>query len=158
MKTTGGNASLTISPPPGLSDNELRAWEEKRAEQEYQAKLEKQRSKLDPVFRSPKAAQVLALLAIEHPSGVDVYKIYELVAGKPANRNAFHTQFGVSADQFMRFEDAVHSPSVSGDWARHAYDKHLRTANPMSQGEAVNFVRELAAKWLASVRTGAVKP
>jgi hypothetical protein len=92
------------------------------------------------------------LLTIAHPSGEIIYKIYELAEGHPHNRRAFHAQFGISADQFNRFKDAVHNPKVSGEWARHAYEDPPKTTNPMSKNEAEHFVRQIATKWLEHVR------
>ena len=95
---------------------------------------------------------MLELLSIENPSGETIYKIYELAEGK-SNRDAFHTKFGISEDQFNRFRDAVHNPTVTGDWARHARKDSPKTTNPMSKCEAVDFVRQIAVKWLEYVRT-----
>ncbi len=50
------------------------------------------------------------------------------------------------------FSDAVHNPVVSGDLARHAYEKDPKTSNPMTIREAETFVMQLAERWLASVR------
>ncbi len=148
VRTSAGTVTITISPPKGLSGDELERWNEEHAEREYQDKLERQRSKLEPAFRNSKAAKVLELLSIENPSAETIYKIFELAEGHPDNRKAFHTQFGVSKDQFDRFRDAVHNPTVTGDWARHAYEDSPRTSNPMSKGEAEQFVRQIASKWL----------
>jgi hypothetical protein len=153
MKMSAGSVTITVSPPKGLSADELERWEKANAEREYQTKIEGQRARLEPAFRNSRAAKVLELLSNENPSGETIYKIYELAEGHPTNRNAFHTQFGVSKDQFGRFQDAVHNPRVSGDWARHAYEDAPRTSNPMSRVEAEGFVRQIAAKWLDYVRT-----
>jgi hypothetical protein len=147
-----GSATLTVSPPKGLSGQELETWQAEQAEREYQSKLEGQRSRLEPAFWSPRAKKVLELLAIEHPSGETIYKIYELAEGHPSNRGTFQARFGVSADQFGRFKDAVHNPTVSGDWARHAYEDSPKTTYPMSKDEAERFVRQIASKWLENVR------
>jgi hypothetical protein len=148
-----GSPALTVSPPKGLSGQELETWKAEQAELNYQSKLEVQRSRLELAFCSPRAEKVLELLAIEHPSGEIIYKIYELAEGHPSNRSTFQAQYGVSADQFNRFKDAVHNPTVSGDWARHAYEKTPETANPMSKDEAERFVRQISSKWLENVRT-----
>ncbi|HEY3308250.1 MAG TPA: hypothetical protein VGJ93_07320 [Desulfuromonadaceae bacterium] len=152
-KSTIGNITLTIAPPNGLSVAELERWERERDEQLYQNKLEDQRARLEPAFRSSRAAKVLQLLSIEMPSGETLNKIYELAEGHPDNRVAFLHQVGVSREQFRRFQDAVHNPRVSGDWARHGYDDIPKTNNPMSRAEAEQFVRQIAAEWLHFVRT-----
>jgi hypothetical protein len=148
---------LTVSPPKGLSSEDLKRWKDEHAERDYQAKLEHQRSRLEPSFRNSKAEKVLQLLSIENPSAEIIYKIYELAEGHPTNRNVFHTQFGISKDQFDRFKDAVHNPTVTGDWARHAYEDPPRTSNPMSKDEAEQFVRNIASEWLKYVRTSETK-
>ena len=147
-----GRPTLTVSLPKGLSGKELETLQAEQAEREYQAKLESQRSRLEPAFWSQRAIKILELLTIEHPSGETVYKIYELAEGHPSNRRKFQARFGVSADQFSRFKDAVHNPTVSGDWARHAYKDSPKTTNPMSKDEAERFVRQIASKWLENVR------
>lgn len=147
-----GTPTLTVSPPNGLSPAELERWTADYEERQYQARLERQRSRLEPAYISPRAAKVIELLSIETPSAETVYKIYELAEGHPNNRADFHKQFGISREQFDRFKDAVHNPSVSGDWARHAYPDEPRTSNPMTKSEAETFVREIAARWLHSLR------
>lgn len=151
-KVSVGTPTITVSPAAGLSADEFEKWHRAWMEQEYQAKLEEQRAKLEPAFRDSRAAKVLELLSIENPSGETLYKIYELAGGHHTTRNTFHAQFGISKDDFNRFKDAVHNPSVSGDWARHAYHATPKTNNPMSRGEAETFVRSVATRWLQYVR------
>ncbi len=145
-------ATLTVTPPAHLSPAQLDAWHRDRAEQEYQAKLVEQRLRLEPSFLEPRAAKVLEYLAATNPGADVLYKVYELIEGPPKGRKALHAQFGVSASEFDRFRDAVHNQAVSGDWARHAFPEEPRTSNPMSKGEAEQFVRSLAERWLASLR------
>ena len=147
-----GKVTITNSPSPDLTEDELADWRAKRTEQEYQAKLEAQREKLEPAFREPRASKVLALLAKDDHTGETLYKLYELMEEHYSKREVFQGQFGVSKDEFRRFGDAVHNPKVSGDLARHAYGKEPKTKNPMSIHEAETFVRQLAKMWLASVR------
>lgn len=148
-----GSATLTVHPPNGLSDQELEIWQAEQTEREYQSKLENQRSRLNPAFWSKRAKKILELLDIENPSGEIIYKIYELAQGSAGNRVTFQTQFGITKDQFDRFKDAVHSPDVSGDRARHAYGHKPNTSNPMSLDEAERFIRQIARQWLDTVRT-----
>jgi hypothetical protein len=152
MKQYAEHVALTVSPPAGLSKEALVAWKASREEQEYQEKLESQRSKLEPAFREPRASKILELLKRESHSGETLYKIYELVEGHPRKRKQFQAQFGVPKDEFDRFADAVHNPVVSGDLARHAYDDQPQTKNPMTIHEAEQFVVDLAKRWLASFR------
>lgn len=152
MNISGQIVTLILLPPKGLSAEELELWEKGQAVQKYQAKLEGQRAKLEPAFRNSKAAKVLELLSIENPSGETIYKIYELAEGHWPNREAFHRQFGVTNDQFKRLKDAVHNYKVTGDFARHACERGLNSDNPMSKDEAIQFVRQLATRWLEYVR------
>jgi hypothetical protein len=152
IRTSVGNLTVSMSPPTGLSDAELDRWKADYEEQQYQTKLEQQRSRLEPAFRSARAAKVLELLSVDSPSAETLYKIYELAEGHPKNRSNFHQQFSISDAQLKRFGDAVHNPSVSGDWARHAYRDLPKTSNPMSQSEAETFVRNIVAKWLQTLR------
>lgn len=155
FKTRFGNATLTVGPPAGLSPDELEAWRKKREEQEYLSRLETQRSRLEPAYLEPRAVKVLEYLAVNNPSAEVLYKIYELVEEHPSKRMAVHAQFSISGNDFNRFKDSVHNPTVSGDWARHAYHDTPRTTNPMSKSEAEGFVRGIAERWLKHIRTGA---
>jgi hypothetical protein len=151
-RTTSGTATITISPPQGLSTDELAKWHEEQNERQYQTELERQRKLLEPAYLDPKAAKAIELLCLENPSGETLYKIYELAEGHPSNRTAFHAQFGIDKDQFKRFKDAVHNPLVTGDWARHAYHQKLNSTDPMTKAEAEQFVRGIADRWLQSIR------
>lgn len=153
MRITVGVATLTISPPSGISPAELAKWYEVNEERQYQAALERQRSLLEPAYLNPRAAKVIELLNIEAPTGETLYKIYELAEGHPPNRVAFQAEFRVEKDQFKRFKDTVHNAAVSGDWARHAYQGQLNSSDPMNKAEAEQFVRGIAARWLASIRS-----
>ena len=152
MRMTSGTATMTISPPRGLSPDELVKWREEHNERQYQAELERQRALLEPAFLDPKATKAIDLLCIENPSGETLYKIYELAEGHPGNRLEFQAKFEIDKEQFNRFKDAVHNPAVTGDWARHAHHHKLNSDNPMSRVEAEQFVRGIANRWLQSVR------
>ena len=152
IKMTVGTATLTVSPPNGLSPTELERWNADYEERQYQVQLERQRSRLEPAFMNTQAAKVLELLSTANPSAEIVYKIYKLAEGHPRNRVEFHNSFDISRDDFDRFRDTVHNPSVSGGWARHTYHGEPRTVNPMTKGEAETFVRRIAARWLDSLR------
>lgn len=154
MSIVSGTATITISPPNGLSPDELAKWHEDQNERQYQSLLERQRALLEPAFLDPRAAKAIELLCIEDPSGEKLYKIYELAEGHPSNRKAFHADFAIDKEQFNRFKDAVHNPAVTGDWARHAYRQKLNSTNPMTRAEAERFVRRVADRWLQSIRQG----
>ena len=151
VKVTMGTPTLTVLPPAGLSEEELAEWTKRKAEQEYQSKLEAQKAKLIPAFREPRAVKLLQLLKQKSHTGETLYKIYELAEGHPSQRKTFQGRFGVSEVEFKRFNDAVHNPVVSGDLARHAYEDKPKTPNPMSLSEAQSFVVALARRWLASL-------
>lgn len=152
-RSTVGTSTVTVTPPRGLSEKELEIWQAEKADSEYQTKLKHQRSRLEPAFWSNRAKKVLELLAIEQQSGEILWKIYELAQAGAGNRENFHDQFCISKDQFDRFKDAVHSPYVSGDLARHAYGRRPKTTNPMSLPEAKQFIHHIAYQWLKSVQT-----
>jgi hypothetical protein len=152
LKMTVGSATLTVSPPSDLSSEELKEWEDRRAEQEYQSKLERQKEKLVPVFLEPRASKVLELLSKEIQTGETLYKIYEIMEFHPSNRKNFHNEFDISTDEFIRFKDAVHNPLVSGDLARHAYEDAPKSDKPMTIREAEIFIQALAKKWMTSIR------
>lgn len=147
-----GTPTLTVSPPSGLSPEQLLEWKKRKDEQEYQNKLETQLSKLEPAFHEPRAAKVLQLLKQKEHSGESLYKIYELMEGHPSHRKEFQKKFSIPEIEFKRFSDAVHNPVVSGQLARHAYEEKPKTANPMSIAEAESFVLNIAKRWLDSHR------
>jgi hypothetical protein len=147
-----GTPTLTVSPPIDLSAEQLADWNRRQAEQEYQNKLETQRTKLEPAFREPRAAKLLQLLKRGSHTGESLYKIYELAEGHPSHRKEFRERFGISEVDFKRFSDAVHNPVVSGELARHAYEDKPKTDNPMTIAEAKSFVMDIAKRWLASLR------
>lgn len=149
---SGYTATISVGPPAGLNEREKELWHQQQAEREYQAELERLRARLEPAFFDKRAEKVLDLLSESEPTGATLYKIYELAEGHPNNRRSFHARFGISADKFLRFKDAVHNPVVTGDWARHAYDDIPKSTQPMSKTEAEHFIRQLAAKWLDGVR------
>jgi hypothetical protein len=151
MTHSAGSPTLSVSPPKGLSAAELERWKADYEEQQYQTKLEQQRSKLEPAFSSPRAAKVIQFLRAENLSAETIFKIYELAKGS-SNRKSFHSRFGITDLEFDRFRDAVHKASVHGDWARHATHERPDTSNPMSKNEAETFVRDIAAKWLKTLR------
>ena len=153
MRITAGVTKLTISPPSGISPAELAKWYEVNEERQYQAALEHQRSLLEPAYLNPRAAKAMELLNIKAPTGETLYKIYELAEGHPTNRVAFQAEFGVEKDLFNRFKDTVHNAAVSGEWARHAYQGELNSSDPMTKAGAEQFVRGIAARWLASIRS-----
>ena len=146
IKITMKSPTPTVGPPPNLLPTELKEWEHKRTEQEYQRQLERQRQKLEPVFLEPRAAKVLELLSMENQTGEILYKIYETMEVHPSNREIFQSQFKISKNEFKRFGDAVHNPIVSGELARHAYADKPKTENPMTFSEAKNFIQRLVNK------------
>lgn len=150
-RVTTGTGNLTVQPPVGLDVQELAEWHAEREEREYQTKLRGQRIPVKAAFRSERATKALRLLQVPEPTGAELYKLYELAEGAPQNRRDFHCQFQISKQEFDRFSDAVHNQTVSGDWARHAYDKEPRTPNPMSKAEAKVFVHRIVWAWLESV-------
>lgn len=152
IATASISATLTVSPPNGLTEEELEEWNNRRAEHEYQSRLEAQRAKLEPAYREPRAVKVLKLLKLGAHTGESLYKIYELAEGHPSRRKEFHERFGICKTEFRRFSDAVHNPVVSGELARHAYEDEPKTTNPMSFAEAQAFVFSIAMRWLASIR------
>jgi hypothetical protein len=152
MESAMCTAKATTSPPSNLSVGQYIEWYNRRAELEYKAQLEEQRSKLEPAFFEPRAIKVLQLLNKKEHTGESLYKIYEIVEENPSHREDFHKRFGVDPNDFKRFADAVHNPLVSGELARHAYTKQPQTSNPMTISEAQGFVTDLAKQWLASLR------
>ena len=152
LTTIFGSANLTVSRPLGMSIEQNAKWEADCQEREYQVKLESQRFKLEAVFNEPRARQVLELLNLVTQDGATLYKIYELAEEHPTKRSQFQKGMGISKGEFDRFKDTVHNPAVTGDWARHAYSDPPKTLNPMTISEAEVFVREIAWRWLATLR------
>lgn len=76
----------------------------------------------------------------------------------PSKQRNFFERLGIDKTQFGRFEKAVHNPSVTGDFARHAIDKKPSVENPMTKEEAVSFIRDIVNKWLQSLRKSFENP
>jgi hypothetical protein len=146
------DAKLIVNPPADLSDAQRDQWWQEQKEAEYQAKLNSQRATLEPAFHNADAREVIKLLSRPDPDGVILFKIFELMRGQGTNTESFLRQFGISMDEFRRFEDVVHKPSVSGGWARHAVGTAKNSVEPMTKVEAESFIRHLSHKWLAFVR------
>jgi hypothetical protein len=149
--TTFMSGTLTVSPPSELSDEKKQEWIKNQEEQQYQVILNEQLSTLIPAYSNPNAAKVIELLSLDPQTGESLYKIYELMESHPNNRDKFQKDFNITKETFNRFGSAVHNPSVTGDWARHAYDKKP-VPNPMTKAEAEEFIRALAKKWFETIR------
>lgn len=147
-----GTPTVGIAPPMGLPADELKAWVLAKNETEYLARLEAQLDRLVPAFVDERAGTVLRYLSEDQTRADQLYKVYELMEEHPGKRTEFQARFGISGDEFVRFQDAVHNPVVTGDWARHAYVKPPTSDNPMSRSEAEAFVRKLASAWLRQLR------
>lgn len=147
-----GAPTVGIAPSMGLPADELKAWVLEKNETEYLTRLEAQLDRLVPAFVDERAGTVLRYLSEDQTTADQLYKVYELMEEHPGKRAEFQARFGISRDEFVRFQDAVHNPVVTGDWARHAYVKRPASDNPMSRSEAEAFVRTLANAWLRQLR------
>lgn len=83
----------------------------------------------------------------------DLWKAYEVLREDrtASGRGDTKTRAGNldSARSFERFQDVLHSRTVSGDAARHANQQTPRhPGDPMSRDEAIAYVRMLVAEWL----------
>lgn len=148
QKQQVSSATLIVCPPKNLSAENVEAWKEKQAKTRYESKLEDQLSRLVPVLKHPEAEKILEFLSVSEPTGEVLYKAYELMVGPKSNRKDFHSRYGIEANDFNRFKDAVHNPDVSGDWARHAVGEKLNSDNPMTRHEAKSFVHRIAELWV----------
>ena len=81
--------TLAVSPSEEMSSERIAEWNKRKSEHEYQARMEAQRTKLEPVFREPRAAEVLQLLKQNSHTGESLYKMYELAEGHPSFRQEF---------------------------------------------------------------------
>lgn len=146
-----GQARLTVGPPAGLTSHAEAAWQVAQAEAQYQQHLHNQSVRAKACFRSAKVEKALVLLAESALTGEILYKVYELAEGHPKRRREFHKQMNISQSEFNRFKDAIHNPTVTGDWARHAYEDQPRTDRPMSRRDAERFVRAIVQQWIEAL-------
>jgi hypothetical protein len=151
LSVTVHAAAVTISPPPGLTHEEIERRKARVEEQRYQRELGAKTDRLLAVYSEPRAERVLALLAKEEQTGESLFKVYELMAGENRAERRFLRQFELDMDTIDRFKDAVHNASVTGDWARHATERRPRTDNPMSPEEAERFIRIVVERWISKV-------
>lgn len=92
------------------------------------------------------AEKVLRLLSREPRTWGDLYRIFELIERRAGS--TMYEQGWTSRNAAERFARSANSPQVSGDDARHAYDRTDPPPNPMSIDDAQQFVRHLARQWL----------
>jgi len=151
LSATVHAAAVTISPPAGLTEEEIKQRQAKAEEQRYQNDLSAMRERLRAVYFKPKAERVLQLLASERQTGETLYKVYELVIDGDGKR--FIAYLGVEKETIGRFKDAVHNAAVSGDFARHATANRPRSEHPMTPDEAEAFIRSLVNSWLRWIST-----
>lgn len=152
--TTCSAASITISPPQGLNEGGLAAWNREQDERNYQAQLQRQLKRAVPTFHNGNASLVLEFLNLKEQTGETLFKVFELMVGDADNervKKRFLTSFRVSEEKFRQFSDAVHNRTVSGDWARHATMRQPKSDQPMSKADAEAFIRRLADEWLESL-------
>lgn len=96
---------------------------------------------------NPQVAKALRIFSREH-TWDNLYKIFEIVQSDTGN--TIFTRGWVSKKQASRFEHTANSVTAIGDAARHGVERHQPPHNPMTQTEAISFVRGLLAAWLRS--------
>ena len=140
---TGHAATLKVEPSVDLSEDERKRLEEEHQEREYQQLRRKAILRVVPAFRDDRALQVQRLLQGDltpQTMGHIADLIQDDIGG--AMRDL------ISGNQLTRFYRSINHPDVFGEHARHIVSNVEPPPNPMSLGEARQFIRDLATRWL----------
>jgi len=144
--TLGINSSssfdLTYDSIGGTSEEDRARLEAEYQEHQYQEKLTLISCRVLSAFRDERCLRVHRLLKQElNPPRM--FNIFELIRddlGKNLNSLA-------SNNDLKRFKTSVNHQQVFGDESRHIVSKEEPPPNPMSLGEAQDFISKIADSW-----------
>lgn len=140
--TAVGVCGVTVIPMREITEEERVRLEAERKEHEYQEKFDLISSRVVSAYQDKRARKVQHFLEQDLTAG-SMYKIYELIRddlGEKLNSLA-------SDKQWTRFTRSVNHQEVFGDDARHATLKAEPPTNPMSLGEAQDFIKKVSDLW-----------
>ena len=145
IRMTGRVMSATLKMEPSVppSEDERKRLEEEQKEREYQHLSRKAISRIVSAFRDDRAVQVQRILHGELTPQT-MSHIAELIQDDIGNviRNL------ISDNQWTRFKRSISHPDVFGVQSRHIVSNDEPPPNPMSFGEAREFIRTLANRWM----------
>jgi hypothetical protein len=136
LRITGGLISTVVTRADG-------SFEERRAS--------------DPAPRwfsaaltDPRIARALALRDAKSLSWTDLYRLFEVISAGVRGDNQLISNGWTSRATIGRFKHSANSVTVAGDEARHGVEITNPPSNPMSHGEAKEFIDSLLRHWFES--------
>ena len=143
FRITGSTMSVKFESSVSLSEDQRKRLEEEQREREYQQLRRKALSRVVSAFRDDRALQVQRLLCAEltpQTMGHIADLIQDDIGGEMKDL--------ISGAQLTRFYRSINHPDVFGAQARHIVSNVEPPSRPMSLGEAREFIRALATRWM----------
>lgn len=140
---SGVGGGVVVNPTLDVSEEEQKRIDAERQEAEYQARLRRTAIRVVSAFRDERARQVQRLFQREltpQTMGHIADSIQDDIGGAMKNL--------LSRSQLERFYRSINHPEVFGEHARHIVSGHEPPPNPMNLGEARQFTRNLAERWM----------
>lgn len=94
---------------------------------------------------------VLKLLSQHRKSWVELYRIYEKIAGPLGGDQEVRSLGWASRESIRKFKHTANSPGAVGDLARHGHLSSDAPNEPMSLVEAQLFIRSIVTRWAEKV-------
>jgi len=137
------SAIVSASIKVNVSEEEQRRFEEEQKELDYQKRYRTAKLSFASSLNDERALDVQRLLRNELTPLVmgHIFDIIEDDMGGVLNELTSNTQKG-------RFTRSINHPKVFGEQARHIVSKHEPPPQPMDLGEAREYIKNVALKWL----------
>ena len=108
---------------------------------------------LEAAAQDPSIAKALRLRNAGNLTWVELYRIYEVIAGDMGGESAIVAVGWAEKAEIKLFKRTANSVVATGDQARHGYQKEEPPKNPISLGQAKVFIDTLLKDWVIS-KTG----
>ncbi len=105
---------------------------------------------LSAALTDPTIARALALRDAKSLSWTDLYRLFEVISAGVGGDNQLISNGWTSRVTIGRFKHSASSVTVAGDDARHGVETTNPPSNPMSHGEAKEFIDSLLRHWFES--------
>jgi len=145
FRIIGSTMSVKLESSVPLSEDQRKRLEEEQREREYQQLRRKALSRVLSAFRDDRALQVQRLLRGELTPQT-MGHIADLIQDDIGRE----MRDLISGTQLARFYRSINHPDVFGVQARHIVSNVEPPSHPMSLGEAREFIRALATRWMDS--------
>jgi hypothetical protein len=105
---------------------------------------------LSAALTDTKIARALALRDATSLSWIDLYRLFEVISAGAGGDNQLVSLGWTSRATISRFKHSANSVTVAGDDARHGVETTDPPSNPISHGQAKEFVDSLLRHWFES--------